>query len=98
MGVDVDLLTAFIRALGDAVNSKCSLVAAGGTALTLYGIKQSTEDVDFVVETGSMADVESAINVVNGPPTTHLLLVWSSTTRFQLTICRGQSMLECLAA
>lgn len=69
MGVDVDSLTAFIRALGDAVNSKCSLVATGGTALTFYGIKQSTKDVDFVVETGNMADVESVINAVNGPPT-----------------------------
>lgn len=69
MGVDVDSLTAFLCVLGDAVNSKCSLVAAICTALTFHGIKQSTQDVDFVVETGSMADVESAVNAVNGPST-----------------------------
>lgn len=69
MGVDTDSLTVFVKALGDAVGSECSLVAAGGTALTFHSIKQSTDDVDFVVETGSMADVEAAIDAVNGPPT-----------------------------
>lgn len=69
MGVDADSLLTFISSLGDAIDSECLLVAAGGTALTLHGMKQSTKDVDSVVETGSMADVESAINTINGPPT-----------------------------
>lgn len=69
MGVDAHSLMAFVGTLGDAVVSECSLVAAGGTALTLRGIKQSTNDVDFVVEAGSMADVEKAIKTISGPPT-----------------------------
>lgn len=69
MAVDSGSLHEFLRELGDVLNSNCVLVAAGGTALTLHGIKYSTEDVDFVVEDGSEEAIRDAICSINGPPT-----------------------------
>lgn len=56
-----------VRKLGDAVECNCTLVAAGGTALTLHGLKPSTEDVDFVVEYGDKDAVGSAAASIGGP-------------------------------
>ena len=67
MAVDSGSLHEFLRELGDVLNSNCTLVAAGGTAL--HNIKYSTEDVDFVVEDGSEKTIREAIYSVNGPQT-----------------------------
>lgn len=67
MGVDASSLNDIVRKLGDAVASDCTLVAAGGTALTLHGLKSSTEDVDFVVEYGDKGAVESVAASIGGP-------------------------------
>lgn len=67
MDVDASSLNDIVRKLGDAVECDCTLVAAGGTALTLHDPKSSTEDVDFVVEYGDMDAVESAAASIGGP-------------------------------
>lgn len=56
MSMDVDLgeLKGFVAKLGNAVESDYTLVAAGGTALSLYGIKKATVDIDFVVASGDL--------------------------------------------
>ena len=69
MVVDSNSLYEFLRELGDVLNSNCTLVAAGGTALTLHDIKHSTEDVDFVVVDGREEAIKEAICSINGPPT-----------------------------
>lgn len=67
MAVDASSLNDVVRKLGDVMECDCTLVAAGGTALTLHGLKQSTDDVDFVVESGDMDAVESVAASVGGP-------------------------------
>lgn len=67
MDVDASSLNDIVRKLGDAVECDCTLVAAGGTALTLHGLKSSTEDVDFVVEYGNKGAVESVAASIGGP-------------------------------
>lgn len=67
MDVDASSLNDIVRKLGDAVANDCTLVAAGGTALTLHGLKSSTEDVDFVAEYGDKGAVESVAASIGGP-------------------------------
>ena len=68
MAVDSTTLGMFLQRLGGVLESECTLVAAGGTALTLHGIKRSTDDVDFVVEDGNAGIIHDAIRLINGPP------------------------------
>lgn len=42
-----------LKSWDDAVPGPVLLVACGGTALTLYGYKESTKDVDFIVPVAS---------------------------------------------
>jgi hypothetical protein len=49
-------LLGFLEEVGKVLEHKTVLVAAGGTAMTLYGLKPSTIDVDF---TGPAEDVDS---------------------------------------
>lgn len=67
MVVDASSLNDVVRKLGDVMKYDCTLVAAGGTALTLHGLKQSTDDVDFGVESGDMDAVESVAASVGEP-------------------------------
>lgn len=49
-----------IRAVADTLRDEYDLVAAGGTALVLYGIKTQTRDVDYIVEKGCPLDFKDA--------------------------------------
>lgn len=65
MSVRLSDLQEYVAKLGAALDSECTLVAAGGTALTFARIKGSTKDIDFVVEEGSMPAVESAVSRIS---------------------------------
>lgn len=56
MDVDRGELESVIRQVGNKV-SPSTLVAAGGTALTLHDIKQTTDDMDFIVDSGDMGNL-----------------------------------------
>ena len=43
-------LIEWLRKIDNKLNQKICLVAVGGTAMTLLGIKASTRDVDFCIE------------------------------------------------
>ena len=55
MPISSKQLIDFLEEVGKALDRKVVLVAAGGTALTLYRAKASTRDVDF---TGPAKDVK----------------------------------------
>ena len=55
MSISSKQLVDFLDEIGKALDRKIVLVAAGGTALTLYRVKASSIDVDF---TGPAKDVE----------------------------------------
>ena len=50
--LDYHALVSNMKMLGDAVQETYGLIAVGGTSLVLHRIKGSTEDVDFIVESG----------------------------------------------
>ena len=56
MKIRKDKLIAFLREVDKELGSDIKLVAVGGTAMTLLGIKPSTVDIDFE---GSSEDVET---------------------------------------
>ena len=54
MSVDHSELMDFIKKLDRKLQDRYVLAAAGGTALTLHGLKDSTRDMDFVVDSGNV--------------------------------------------
>ena len=46
--------------LGGAISETYEVIAAGGTSLVLHNIKESTRDVDFIVERGDTMQFELA--------------------------------------
>ena len=54
MAVSLADLTAFLDRLDRTVEKQYTLVAAGGTAMALRRIKESTRDIDFIVERGGL--------------------------------------------
>lgn len=44
-------LMSYLRQLDKLLKRKVTLVAVGGTAMTLYGLKEATKDVDFCTQT-----------------------------------------------
>lgn len=61
MAVSPKQLIEFLEEVEKVLERKITLVAAGGTAMTLYGLKPSTIDVDF---TGPAGDVDSFLKAV----------------------------------
>ena len=55
-GTDTNRLFAFLREVEKKLNHEIKLVAVGGTAMTLLGLKLSTIDIDF---TGPGRDIEA---------------------------------------
>ena len=45
-----DHLLGWLKGIDERINRKIILVAVGGTAMTLLGLKPSTRDVDFCIE------------------------------------------------
>ena len=63
--IDPSSLLDFLRLVGGELSRKIVLVAAGGTALTLLGVKPSTRDIDF---TGPGEDIEAFKRALGGIP------------------------------
>lgn len=54
-------LTEYLDRIDKQLKQKITVVAVGGTAMTLHGLKESTKDVDFCVQTkGDWEAVKSA--------------------------------------
>lgn len=50
--MDKNTLLERLESLDDIVDNKFDIVAVGGTSMVLYGLKNDTRDVDFIVENG----------------------------------------------
>ena len=55
-------LISWIRKLDRKMKRKITLVAVGGTAMTLLGLKPSTRDVDFCISSDYKEEFEKAID------------------------------------
>ncbi len=73
MSISSKQLVDFLDEVGRTLDRKIVLVAAGGTALTLYRVKASTIDVDF---TGPAQDVELFQMAVNATQPGFKVHVW----------------------
>ena len=73
MSISSKQLVDFLDELGKTLDRKIVLVAAGGTALTLYRVKASTIDADF---TGPAQDVELFQKAVNAAQPGFKVHVW----------------------
>ena len=66
MPCDKKLLLEFLEVLNDDLTKKITLVAAGGTAMTLLDLKPSTIDIDFTIPSSDLPEFERALK--NNPP------------------------------
>jgi hypothetical protein len=61
MSLDKSRLTEFLEEIDKELDNKITLVAAGGTAMTLLDVKTSTIDVDFTGPADSISELNSAL-------------------------------------
>jgi hypothetical protein len=66
MPCDKKLLLEFLEVLNEDLTKKITLVAAGGTAMTLLDLKPSTIDIDFTIPSSDLPEFERALK--NNPP------------------------------
>lgn len=66
MPCDKSALFDFLSVLNEDLTKKITLVAAGGTAMTLLDLKPSTIDIDFTVPGCDIVEFEQALK--NNPP------------------------------
>lgn len=66
MPCDKSLLLEFLEVLNDDLTKKITLVAAGGTAMTLLDLKPSTIDIDFTIPSSDLPEFERALK--DNPP------------------------------
>ena len=66
MPCDKSALLEFLEALNGDLTKKVTLVAAGGTAMTLLDLKPSTIDIDFTIPSSDLPEFERALK--NNPP------------------------------
>jgi hypothetical protein len=66
MPCDKSALFDFLSVLNEDLTKKITLVAAGGTAMTLLDLKPSTIDIDFTIPGCDRAAFEQALK--NNPP------------------------------
>lgn len=63
--IDKQELLGYLRQIDEQLKKKVTLVAVGGTAMTLYGLKEATKDVDFCAPTkDGLAAVQTAAKKV----------------------------------
>jgi len=60
MSLDKSKLLGFLEELNENLERKITLVAVGGTALTLLGMKASTIDIDFTIPSQDFEEFERA--------------------------------------
>ena len=66
MSCDKSALLEFLEAINDDLTKKITLVAAGGTAMTLLDLKPSTIDIDFTIPSSDIVEFEQVLK--NNPP------------------------------
>jgi hypothetical protein len=66
MPCDKTALIEFLSVLDEDLTKKITLVAAGGTAMTLLDLKNSTIDIDFTIPGCDRVEFEQALK--NNPP------------------------------
>ena len=66
MPCDKTALLDFLSVLDEDLTKKITLVAAGGTAMTLLDLKTSTIDIDFTIPGSERVEFEQALK--NNPP------------------------------
>jgi hypothetical protein len=66
MPCDKSALFDFLSVLNEDLTKKITLVAAGGTAMTLLDLKSSTIDIDFTIPSIDRVQFEKALK--NNPP------------------------------
>jgi len=66
MPCDKSVLFDFLNVLNENLSNKITLVAAGGTAMTLLDIKTSTIDIDFTIPSCDRLEFEQALK--SNPP------------------------------
>ncbi len=66
MPCDKTALFEFLEVLNGDLTKKITLVAAGGTAMTLIDLKPSTIDIDFTIPSGDIKEFEQVLK--NNPP------------------------------
>ncbi len=66
MPCDKSALFDFLSVLNEGLSKKITLVAAGGTAMTLLDLKQSTIDIDFTIPGCDRLEFEQALK--SNPP------------------------------
>lgn len=66
MPCDKSVLFDFLNVLNEDLSNKITLVAAGGTAMTLLDIKTSTIDIDFTIPSCDRLEFEQALK--SNPP------------------------------
>ena len=66
MPCDKSRLFDFIEVLNEGLAKKITLVAAGGTGMTLLDLKESTIDIDFTIPSSDIIEFEQVLK--NNPP------------------------------
>jgi hypothetical protein len=66
MPCDKSALLEFSEVLNEDPTRRITLVAAGGTAMTLLGLKRSTIDIDLTIPSSDLPEFERALK--NNPP------------------------------
>jgi hypothetical protein len=61
MPCDKNALLEFLEVLNESLTKKTTLVAAGGTAMTLLNLKPSTIDIDFTIPSSDFPEFEQAL-------------------------------------
>ena len=60
--IDRNELVKWLRSIDKKLHSKITLIAVGGTAMTLLGLKSSTRDIDFCIKSDEKKDFEKALD------------------------------------
>lgn len=63
MSLNKQQLLDFLEELDKELDKKITVVAAGGTAMTLHDAKPSTIDVDFTIPTGSYEEFKRVLDI-----------------------------------
>jgi hypothetical protein len=61
MPCDKNALLEFLEVINESLTKKITLIAAGGTAMTLLDLKPSTIDIDFTIPSIDLPEFEQAL-------------------------------------
>jgi hypothetical protein len=61
MPCDKNALLKFLEVINESLTKKITLIAAGGTAMTLLDLKPSTIDIDFTIPSIDLPEFEQAL-------------------------------------